>query len=51
METIVDKEVRFDLYCKKCRYEKTKETDEPCSTCLESPSNVGTIKPIKWEEK
>ena len=51
MENIVDKEVRFDLYCKKCKYEKKKETEEPCDQCLENPSNAHTDKPTNWEEK
>ena len=49
--TEVDKEVRFDVFCETCKHNKTKETEEPCNTCLESPSNAHTSKPVKWEEK
>lgn len=51
METQVDKEVLFDQYCPKCKHFKVNETDEPCNTCLENPSNAHTSKPVNWEEK
>ena len=45
------KEVRFDLYCKKCKYEKAQMLDEPCNECLDNPLNYASVKPVKFEEK
>lgn len=45
------KEVRFDLYCKKCKYEKIADTDNPCDECLHKPTNYASEKPIKFEER
>lgn len=45
------KEVYFDKYCKTCKYEKTKETDDPCNECLSEPSNLYSHKPVSWTEK
>ena len=45
------KEVFFWQYCKTCKHEKTKESEDPCHNCLNSPSNVHSHKPINWEEK
>lgn len=43
--------VEFDKYCKTCRHEKKKETEEPCYECLMEGENVNSHKPVKWEEK
>lgn len=45
------KEVYFDQYCKICKFEKNKETDEPCDECLNEPVNVYSHKPVCWKEK
>lgn len=45
------KEVYFHEYCKKCRHVKLKETDEPCATCLEQPTNLNSHRPVMHEEK
>lgn len=45
------KEVRFDVYCVTCKYEKTKETEEPCNECLGCPVNAYSHKPVKWTVK
>ena len=45
------KEVYFHEYCKKCRHEKLKENEEPCSTCLDEFTNLNTHRPVKYEEK
>ena len=47
----VFKEVRFDLYCPKCKEEKTKETDDPCNKCLAEPINQYSNKPIHFKKK
>ena len=51
MECEVYKEVRFDQYCKTCKYEKLKEDESPCYECLENPVNVYSHKPVCWKEK
>lgn len=45
------KEVYFHEYCKKCKHEKVKDTEEPCSECLGEPLNWNSHKPVKYEEK
>lgn len=45
------KEVYFHQYCEKCKHYDTKETDEPCFSCLEDPVNAYTHRPVKYEEK
>lgn len=47
----VYKEVKFDEYCKDCKYEKKKEDEDPCYDCLGEPVNLYSHKPVKWEEK
>jgi hypothetical protein len=46
-----EKEVLFSKYCRSCKHEKCKETDEPCNECLSEPTNLYSHKPINWEEK
>ena len=43
-------EVYFDKYCKTCKHELLKENESPCDFCLEEPVNLGSHKPVKWEE-
>lgn len=45
------KEVRFDIYCKKCKHERKKDYEDPCNDCLEVGMREGTEKPEKWEER
>lgn len=45
------KEVYFDEYCKKCKNEKLKETDDPCAECLSEATNLHTHKPVNYEKK
>lgn len=45
------KEVRFDLYCKTCKYWNEGKEIPYCDNCLEESVREGTIKPLKWEEK
>lgn len=44
------REVRYDLYCPKCKNFKVLETDEPCNECLTECAREGTVKPVKFEE-
>lgn len=46
-EMIVD----FKKYCKICKHEHAKETEDPCNECLENPTNLYSQKPVKWEAK
>ena len=45
------KEVRFDIYCKTCKYADNKESEDPCWDCLDQGWNEDSHKPIKWEAK
>lgn len=45
------KEVYFDKYCGKCKYEKLTENDSPCDECMDEPVNLYSHKPVKFEEK
>lgn len=45
------KEVYFNQYCKTCKYEKTKEEDDPCDECMNEPVNLFSHKPVKWTKK
>lgn len=44
------REVYFNVYCKSCKYWKTKDTDEPCNDCLSNPANIDSHKPVRYEE-
>ena len=44
------KEVRFDKYCRKCRYRKVDETKEPCNECLSEGGRLYSHKPSKFEK-
>ena len=45
------KEVYYKDYCKKCKYAKLKEHEDPCNDCLEQPYNYNSHKPIHFEEE
>lgn len=45
-----EKEVRFDQYCQTCAHRQTKETDKPCSECLEQGFNLYSRKPVMYKE-
>lgn len=45
------KEVRYDEYCKKCKHEKLEEYKDVCHECLSNPTNLYSIKPVRFEEK
>jgi len=45
------KEVRFDIYCKTCKYHDFVETKDPCNECLEVYVREGTMEPEMYEEK
>lgn len=45
-----EKEVRFDIYCKDCKYEKLEESEEPCFSCLVETVNMNSKKPVYFKE-
>ena len=45
------KEVRFDRYCKLCKYKDLEEAKDPCNECLDTGMREGTCKPIYYEPK
>lgn len=51
------KEVRFDEYCKTCKYEKNPEVmkdpfaEDPCDECLGEPGRLYSHRPLNWEKK
>lgn len=45
------KEVRYDIYCEKCKYFKLEDWEDPCNDCLNQPWNVYSRKPIYFKEK
>ena len=46
MEEDTYKEVYFDQYCKKCKYEDTLESDDPCFDCLDNVVNLYSHRPF-----
>lgn len=38
----MEKEVRFDIYCKQCQFANTSPSNDPCNDCLGDPSNEGS---------
>lgn len=46
----VKKIVDFGSYCPHCQYWETNDTDEPCNSCLNEPSNTASHKPVKYEK-
>ncbi len=51
MAEIRDVEVRFDIWCKKCKDAKTPEEKDPCNECMDHFYNQGSTKPIYFKEK
>lgn len=45
------KEVYFGEYCQTCKYNKLKESEEPCDSCLSNTINLYSHKPVYWEDK
>lgn len=44
------KEVRYDIYCERCKYHDLPETDDPCDECMKEPMNWGSEKPCMYSE-
>ncbi len=45
------KEVRFDIYCGKCKHEKNSEYQNPCNECLGFGCNESSKRPIHFQKK
>lgn len=45
-----EREVRFDIWCKRCKHKDTPEVEDPCNECLNEPSNINSRKPIHWKD-
>ena len=45
------KEVRFDIYCEKCKHCEVKAYESPCNECLELGMNEGSEKPVNYVAK
>lgn len=46
---IINKEVRFDRWCSKCKYKNLKENEDPCWDCLDEPVNENSTKPLYFK--
>ena len=46
-----EREVRFDIYCELCKYERRLEKEPPCCDCLDEPVNIDSEKPVYFEKK
>lgn len=44
------KEVYFDVYCPKCKFQDNKESDDPCHECLNYSNNEHSHKPVCFED-
>lgn len=45
------KEVRFDIYCEKCKDKRTKEFKDPCNQCLETAMRIGSEVPVHFKAR
>lgn len=46
----MNKEVYFNEYCHKCKYEEVTDTEEPCNECLTCGAREDSHKPINFKE-
>ena len=44
------KEVRFDIYCQKCKHYSKSEKEDPCWDCLDQGWNEDSHRPLRFEE-
>ena len=42
------KEVRYDIYCKHCKYFGNSASTDPCNECLGTPSNGDSHVPVAF---
>ena len=46
----MEKEVRFDIYCKECKFTNTSASNDPCNECLGKPSNGDSHVPVNFKQ-
>lgn len=46
---LIYKEVYFDQYCPKCKYNTLSESNDPCHDCLNYGYNKNSHKPVNFE--
>lgn len=44
------KEVRYDIYCKKCEHWADSAASDPCNECLGTPSNGDSHVPVNFRK-
>lgn len=49
--SINPKEIRYDLFCDRCKHHSTVDTDKPCNECLTECVRMGSIIPVNFEEE
>jgi hypothetical protein len=47
----MEKIVKYDEYCDKCKHKDIPEDEDPCNECLTEPVNEDSRKPINYKEK
>lgn len=45
---MANKIVKFEEYCKKCKYKNKPENEDPCWDCLTIPVNEDTYRPTEF---
>jgi len=43
------READFGMYCNACKHRECAENDMPCCECLDTPVNLYSSRPIKFE--
>lgn len=46
----MEMEVRFDIWCDKCKHKDVPEEKEPCCDCLSYPAAQDSERPVRFEE-
>lgn len=49
MAAINKHEVKYYIWCKKCKYRDLPEQKDPCHWCLTQPYNYNSYQPINFE--
>lgn len=44
-----EKEARFDLFCRYCKFNSLLGSEDPCNECLNSPSNEDSHRPVLFK--
>ena len=46
----MQKEVRFDIYCKSCQFYHASASNDPCNECLGKPDNGDSHVPVLFKK-